>query len=247
MSNHPDPQALEQTAADMLRDLLADGADLKPRQRMAIPPQDMPVQAAEVRACNTSEVALGYGEAQARLEAARCLRCRNAPCIAGCPVAIRIPDFVTAIAEGDFADAIGVLKEASLLPAICGRVCPQESQCQATCTLGRSLKDPLKSVAIGRLERFAADWERESGQVSSPAVKPPTGRRVAVVGSGPAGLVVATDVRREGHEVTVFEAFHRFGGVMLYGIPEFRLPKDIVHQQVDGLKEMGVEFIPNFV
>jgi len=245
--SHPTRDELNARAEANLAEIGDGGSALKPKARLAIPSQDMPAQAPEIRRANTSEVATGYTEAQALLEAQRCLRCKKQPCIKGCPVAIDIRDFVTAIAQGDFQAAVNTIKLSSLLPAICGRVCPQETQCQAECTVGKSLKDPLKSVAIGRLERFVADWERERGTISVPEVKPPTGKKVGVVGSGPAGLVVAADVRREGHEVTVFEAFHKFGGVMLYGIPEFRLPKEIVRKEVETLEAMGVEMIPNFV
>jgi len=162
-------------------------------------------------------------------------------------VRIDIPKFISHIAAGDIQSAIDKIKETSLLPAVCGRVCPQETQCQKKCIVGVSLKSVEKSVAIGRLERFAADWERESGTVKIPAVKAETGKRVAVVGSGPAGLVVAADVRREGHSVTIFEAFHKLGGVMRYGIPEFRLPNSIVDKEIETLKKMGVEFKTNFV
>jgi glutamate synthase (NADPH/NADH) small chain len=244
---HPTPEELNARAKELL-DELEDRADsLKPKERMAIPAQEMPSQAPEVRRANTSEVALGYSESQARLEAMRCLRCKNQPCVNGCPVGIRIRDFVTAISDGAFKKAVSIIKENSLLPAICGRVCPQETQCQADCTVGKALKDPTQAVSIGRLERFVADWEREQGDIEAPEVKPETGRSVAVIGSGPASLVVAADVRREGHAVTVFEAFHKFGGVMLYGIPEFRLPKAIVQLEVDTLRAMGVTLVPNFL
>ena len=222
-------------------------SSLKPAERMAIPPQEMPSQAPHIRRHNIDEVALGYSETQARVEAARCLQCKNQPCVAGCPVNLPIRDFIAATAEGDYSRAIGLIKDYSLLPAVCGRVCPQETQCQAHCTVGKALKDVNKSVAIGRLERFVADWERSQGKTQTPAVKPATGKKVAVVGSGPAGLVVAADVRREGHDVTVFEAFHKFGGVMMYGIPEFRLPKEIVRQEVDTLRAMGVKLASNFL
>ncbi len=245
--SHPTRDELNARAVAKLAEIGDAGASLKPKERMAIPSQDMPAQDPDVRRNNTSEVATGYTEAQALLEAQRCLRCKNQPCVQGCPVAINIRDFVTAIADGDFQSAVNTIKQTSLLPAICGRVCPQETQCQAECTLGKSLKDPMQSVAIGRLERFVADWERERGTISVPEVKPATGKKVGVIGSGPAGLVVAADVRREGHEVTVFEAFHKFGGVMLYGIPEFRLPKEIVRREVETLKAMGVNLVPNFV
>jgi len=245
--SHRTPEELNREAEDLLQKLQGRAHTLKPRERMAIPPQEMPSQEPGVRRGNTREVALGYSEAQARLEAMRCLRCRNQPCVNGCPVGIRIRDFVAAIADGDFREAVGIIKENSLLPAICGRVCPQESQCQADCTVGKALKDPTKAVAIGRLERFVADWEREQGVIEAPAVMPDSGRRVAVIGSGPASLVAAADIRREGHGVTVFEAFHKFGGVMLYGIPEFRLPKAIVQLEVDTLRAMGVTLVPNFL
>jgi glutamate synthase (NADPH/NADH) small chain len=224
-----------------------DGKPLAPRDRMAIPPQEMPAQDPQERRHNMREVALGYSEAQAVVEAKRCLQCKNAPCVQGCPVKIRIPEFVGAIANRDFAGAIGVIRENSLLPAVCGRVCPQERQCQAVCTLGKALKDPAKAVAIGRLERFAADRERESGAISMPDIAPPTGKRVAVVGTGPSSITVAADVRRAGHEVTLFEALHKPGGVLVYGIPEFRLPKAIVQNEIDALVAMGVTLEPNFV
>jgi glutamate synthase (NADPH/NADH) small chain len=241
------PEELNAKACAILQELEAKGGALKARERLAIPAQEMPAQPPELRRHNTQEVALGYGVAQARVEASRCLQCKNQPCVDGCPVRLPIRDFVTAIAGSDFRRAIALIKEKSLLPAVCGRVCPQESQCQATCTVGKVLKDVNQSVAIGRLERFVADWEREQGQAPVPEVKSPSGKRVAVVGSGPASLVVAADTRREGHEVTVFEAFHKFGGVMLYGIPEFRLPKDIVSAEVDTLRAMGVKLVPNFL
>lgn len=236
-----------QSAVVILAELENRSEPIKPRERMKIPPQEIPEQAPEVRRTNIQEVALGYTEQQARVEAYRCLQCKNAPCVEGCPVRIDISGFIAKIAEGDFQGAIGVIKKNSLLPAVCGRVCPQENQCQELCTLGKSLKDPRKAVSIGRLERFAADWERETNNFQIPAVKPQTGKKVAVIGSGPAGLVVAADVRREGHAVTVFEAFHKPGGVMVYGIPEFRLPKKIVQKEIDTLSAMGVEIKPNFV
>jgi glutamate synthase (NADPH/NADH) small chain len=245
--SHMTREELNALAEAKLAEIGGRGEALKPKERMAIPQQEMPAQDPDVRRANTSEVAVGYTEAQALLEAQRCLRCKNQPCQKGCPVSIEIRDFVTAIAQGDYQKAVDTIKLTSLLPAICGRVCPQETQCQADCTVGKSLKDPMKSVAIGRLERFVADWEREKGELSVPEVKPATGKKVGIIGSGPAGLVVAADVRREGHDVTVFEAFHKFGGVMLYGIPEFRLPKEIVRKEVDTLQGMGVRMVPNFV
>ncbi len=244
--SHPTKEQLQAAAVEALAKVPA-GRAPTPKERMQIPSQEMPAQDPQVRRHNMDEVALGFSEAQAKAEAMRCLQCKNQPCVAGCPVKIDIPGFVKAIAEGDFAAAAGIIKRNSLLPAVCGRVCPQETQCQEPCTVGKALKDVNKSVGIGRLERFVADWEREQGRIQTPAVKPPTGRKVAVVGSGPASLTCAADVRREGHEVTVFEAFHKFGGVMLYGIPEFRLPKAIVNVEVDTLRKMGVTLVPNFV
>ncbi len=244
---HPTPRQLDEEARRELDKIKRRGQPLTNQERMAIPPQEMPAQDPVARRRTTSEVALGYSEAQAQLEAMRCLQCRNKPCIAGCPVAIDIPAFVEAVTEGDYASAIAIIKRNSLLPAVCGRVCPQEVQCQAACTLTKVFKDPEKAVSIGRIERFVADWEREQGLVEPPTVKPATGCKVAVIGSGPASLVVAADVRREGHAVTVFEAFHKFGGVMLYGIPEFRLAKKIVEAEVETLRSMGVELVPNFV
>jgi len=244
--SHISPDTLRTQAEALLQQLGARNGQLTPKERMAIPPQRMPEQDPLARGRNFSEVALGYGEAQARVEAMRCLQCRNKPCIDGCPVRLDIPAFVAAIARGDYRLAIDVIKRDSLLPAICGRVCPQESQCQEVCTLSKALKDVNKAVSIGRLERFAADWERAQG-IQPPAVKPSTGRKVAVVGSGPASLVVAADVRREGHAVTILEAFHKPGGVMIYGIPEFRLPKQIVQVEIDTLRAMGVELRTNFV
>jgi len=220
---------------------------LTTKDRLAIPPQAMPELSPEVRSKTMDEVAVGYSEEQAITEAKRCIKCKKPGCIDGCPVRIDIPDFISSIADGNFQSAIDKIKETSLLPAVCGRVCPQETQCQKKCIVGISLKSVEKSVAIGRLERFAADWERECGTVKIPHVKPETGKRVAIVGSGPAGLVVAADVRREGHSVTIFEAFHKLGGVMRYGIPEFRLPNAVVDKEIEILKRMGVEFKTNFV
>jgi glutamate synthase (NADPH/NADH) small chain len=220
---------------------------------MAILPQEMPVQAAEVRCRNMDEVALGYGEEQARLEAARCLGCKNEPCVAGCPVGVPIPRFIAEVQKGQYKAALDVIKEANLLPAICGRVCPQEKQCQVNCTVGKSLKDTDKAVAIGRLERFVADWERgRRGGTATPSgaaalTRAATGKKAAVVGSGPAGLTAAADLARAGHEVTVFEALHKLGGVMAYGIPEFRLPKAVVADEIENLAKLGVKFETNFL
>jgi len=223
------------------------GKTLSPKDRMEIPVQEMPARDPVKRAREMGEVALGYTEEQARVEAARCLGCKNRPCVAACPVGVPIPEFIACIQDGDYAKAVATIKMTNLLPAICGRVCPQEKQCQSVCTIGKSLKTVDKAVAIGRLERFVADWERENGLIKAPAVAAATGKKVAVIGSGPAGLTVAADVRREGHDVTIFEAFHKTGGVMVYGIPEFRLPKAIVAKEVETLKEMGVVFRTNFL
>lgn len=247
MKNHPTPESLEELAGQELAKIQSRQEPLTPKRRLQIPPQEMPAQDPQIRRGNIREVALGYGPHQARLEALRCLQCKNAPCVQGCPVRIDIPAFIKAIADGQFQKAAEIIKRNSLLPAVCGRVCPQETQCQEPCTVGRSLKSISKAVSIGRLERFAADWERDHGEMGIPPVKPETGRRVGIIGSGPAGITVAADVRREGHAVTLFEAFHKPGGVLQYGIPEFRLPKKIVQAEIDILKTMGVEIKPNFV
>jgi glutamate synthase (NADPH/NADH) small chain len=237
----------EKEVKQMLQSLLEkeQKEDLKPSDRFDIPPQDMPAQDPVARRSNVSEVATGYTEAQARLEAMRCLQCKNAPCVQGCPVRIKIKDFIIAITEGDYKKSLEIIKENSLLPAVCGRVCPQEVQCQEKCTVGLKFKDPTKAVSIGRLERFVADLD--DGGESVPAVAPETGMKVAIIGSGPGGIVAAADVRRAGHDVTIFEAFHKPGGVMVYGIPEFRLPKAIVAEEIDVLEKMGVKIVCNFL
>jgi len=213
------------------------------KERMKIPRQKMPEQKPEVRAKNFDEVPFGYDDETAMKEAQRCLQCKKPKCMTGCPVEIKIPEFVNLISEGRYRDAIAKIKETNSLPAVCGRVCPQESQCEAYCVLGKK-GDP---VAIGRLERFAADFERKSGEIVKPGMAPPTGKKVAVVGSGPAGLTVAGDLARLGHQVVIFEALHKAGGVLVYGIPEFRLPKAIVQNEVDFLKELGIEVDLNTV
>ncbi len=245
MSHTIDPGILGKAARE-LYDTLKD-KKLTPRERLAIPPQEMPAQEPDARRRNMDEVALGYSEEQARLEALRCLQCKTAPCVASCPVRIDIPGFVGKIAEGRYDESLAILRDSNLFPAICGRVCPQEVQCQSTCTVGKSLKSLDKAVSIGRLERFAADMERKSGRLDVPPVKPKTGKKVAVVGSGPAGLAAAADLAKEGHSVTIFEAFHKPGGVMIYGIPEFRLPKEIVSREIEMLAKLGVEIRPNFL
>ena len=213
--------------------------------RLGIAPQPMPQRDPQDRRGTLEEVALGYTEAQAQWEALRCLQCKKPLCMDGCPVRIRIRDFIACIVEGDLRKALAVIKETSLLPAVCGRVCPQEVQCQQACVLGRRYKDPFKAVSIGRLERFVADRATAGNEV--PSVGSPTGKRVAIIGSGPGGIVAAADTRRAGHAVTVFEAFHKPGGVMVYGIPEFRLPKAIVEREIDVLRQMGVTIVTNFV
>ena len=222
-------------------------APLTNKDRMAIPQMEMPSGEPKVRARQMTEVALGYTKEQAVVEANRCLQCKNQPCVSGCPVNVRIPEFIAEVAKGEFKKAADIIKSTNLLPAICGRVCPQEKQCQGQCTVGKVYKDATKSVSIGRLERFVADYERENNLTTVPEVAPSTGKKVAVVGSGPAGLTVAADCRKAGHDVTVFEAFHKAGGVTVYGIPEFRLPKEIVRKEVENLEKMGVHFEYNYL
>jgi glutamate synthase (NADPH/NADH) small chain len=219
--------------------------NLTAAERYRIPPQDMPEQASQQRVRNFNEVALGFTETQARLEALRCLGCKNAPCVEGCPVRIRIRDFIAEIASADYKKALEIIKGNSLLPAVCGRVCPQENQCQEKCTVGVKLKTIAKAVSIGRLERFVADLDQDDKSI--PQVGPSTGMKVAIIGSGPGGITAAADTRRAGHDVTIFEAFHKPGGVMIYGIPEFRLPKSIVQKEIEILLRMGVKIVPNFV
>jgi len=208
-----------------------------------LPRVRMPEQPAETRVENFLEVPQGYTPEQARQEAQRCLQCRKPKCMDGCPVQVNIPAFLKLVAEGHFAQAAQQIKASNCLPAVCGRVCPQESQCEGQCVLGKR----GEPVAVGALERFAADYERENDMVELPELAPPTGKRVAVIGAGPAGLTVAGDLIRLGHEVTIFEAFHQAGGVLVYGIPEFRLPKDIVQAEVDYLRRLGVKLELNQV
>ncbi|MDZ7333670.1 MAG: bifunctional dihydroorotate dehydrogenase B NAD binding subunit/NADPH-dependent glutamate synthase [candidate division KSB1 bacterium] len=205
--------------------------------------EPMPMQDPKLRIQNFDEVALGYSREQARREAARCLQCKKPPCVAGCPVEIDIPAFIAKIKEGDFMGAIHKIKEKNNLPAVCGRVCPQEEQCEKVCVLAKK----GQPIAIGRLERFAADYEFSQGDIRVPPAPPKTGKRVAVIGAGPAGLTVAGDLAKMGHDVTIFEALHKAGGVLVYGIPEFRLPKRIVQVEVDYVRKLGVEIKTNMV
>ena len=211
---------------------------------MAIDPKkhEMPTQDPAVRAHNFDEVALGYTAEVAIAEASRCLHCKNKPCVNGCPVNIEIPDFISHIKDGDFEGAYQVIHKSSSLPAVCGRVCPQESQCECKCTLGIK----MEPVGIGRLERFVADWHNAHSDAPM-EIPAPNGHRVAVVGSGPSGLTCAGDLAKKGYKVTIFEALHTAGGVLVYGIPEFRLPKAIVAKEVEGLRALGVDVETNVV
>ncbi len=209
---------------------------------MSLKKVEMPVQDGQVRRNNFDEVALGYTKEMAMEEAQRCLHCPTKPCISGCPVAVNIPDFIEQVKEGNFEEAYRIIHETSSLPAVCGRVCPQEKQCEAKCV--RGVKG--EAVAIGRLERFVADWYREN--VKDEVHKPESnGHKVAVVGAGPAGLTCAGDLAKKGYQVSVFEALHVAGGVLMYGIPEFRLPKTVVQHEIEGLKQMGVDIQTNMV
>jgi len=216
---------------------------LSNKERMKIPRQSMPEQDSVERSNNFKEVNLGFTEELAMLEAQRCLQCPKPSCVEGCPVGVKIGDFITLVAEGKHMEAAAKIKEDNMLPAICGRVCPQEEQCEIKCVVGKK-NEP---VAIGRLERFVADYERVELGLRKPELQPKTGYKVAIVGSGPAGLSCAADLIQKGHDVTVFEALHELGGVLIYGIPEFRLPKEIVKTEIDVLKDAGVEFQTNAV
>ncbi len=213
-------------------------------KNMSLEKTKMPEQAPEIRNRNFTEVALGYTSEQAVEEAARCLGCKNQPCVAGCPVNVRIPEFIGKIADGDFTGAYDSIRETNALPAICGRVCPQETQCEQLCVRGKK----GESVAIGRLERFAADFAMKNGVLDK---EPPkierNGKRAAIVGSGPAGLTCAGDLARLGYEVTVYEALHTPGGVLVYGIPEFRLPKALVRDEIGSIEKLGVKIETNMV
>lgn len=217
--------------------------ELSKKDRMKIPRQPMPEQDPDVRRSNFEEVNLGFTEELAKMEALRCLQCPKPVCIAGCPVGVKIDEFIKLVSEGDFLAASAKIKEDNMLPAICGRVCPQEEQCEAKCVVGNK----GESIAIGRLERFVADFERNNIGLRTIEIKNKSGKKVAIIGSGPAGLSCAGDLIQMGHNVTVFEALHELGGVLIYGIPEFRLPKEIVKAEIDSLKKLGVEFRTNSV
>jgi len=214
-----------------------------PKKQVIPKKTPMPEQPPAERIKNYREVPYGYTPEQAVAEAQRCLQCARPSCMNGCPVNIDVPGFLKLTAEGDFRGAINLIRATNALPAVTGRVCPQETQCEAQCALCKR----FESVAIGRLERFVADWEAEQGPLPIPQLAPPTGKRVAVVGSGPAGVTVAADLARIGHRVTLFEALHEAGGVLVYGIPEFRLPKAIVRREVDYVCRLGVDLVKNFV
>jgi glutamate synthase (NADPH/NADH) small chain len=217
-------------------------AEFTIKERRQIPRHAMPTQDPLERRTNFGEVALGYSESEALEEANRCLACRRPTCVTGCPVGVDIPDFIVALREGDLDRSVRILKGKNSLPAICGRVCPQETQCEVQCVLAKK----GEPVAIGRLERYVADWDLQRG-AETPQVAPTTGNKVAIIGTGPAGLTCAADLARLGHKVTVFEALHNPGGVLVYGIPEFRLPKDKVYAEVGCLECMGVEVVTDVV
>ena len=210
---------------------------------MSLKKNPMPEQDAVVRAGNFDEVALGYTPEMAIDEAKRCLNCKNALCRTGCPVSVRIPEFIAKVAEGEFEAAYDIITSTNSLPAVCGRVCPQENQCEAKCV--RAIKG--ESVGIGRLERFVADYHMAHMAQEETEVPASNGHRIAVVGSGPAGLTCAGDLRKMGYDVTVFEAFHKAGGVLVYGIPQFRLPKEIVALEIENLEKMGVKIVTNAI
>lgn len=215
----------------------------KKSDKLKQPRQKEPELAPEVRKHSFQEVALGYTPEMARLEASRCLQCKKPKCVLGCPVRVMIPEFIRQIAEGNFLEAARIIKEQNPLPAVTGRVCPQEDQCEKHCVIG--LKG--EPIAIGKLEKFAADYERTHGRVQRVHVAPPTGKKVAIIGAGPAGLAAAGELARLGHEVVIFEALHEPGGVLFYGIPEFRLPKEIIEKEIQYLRDLGVEIKTNYV
>ena len=221
---------------------MSEQKELSVKERMAIDRHSMSLQKPEERAKNFFEVALGYSDEQAKEEAERCLNCKKPKCKEGCPVEVPIPEFIMAVRKGDMKEAVKLLKSTNNLPAICGRVCPQETQCEITCILGKK----HEPVAIGRLERYVADWEL-GHTVESPHKAKPTPYKVAVIGSGPAGLTCAGDLAKQGHKVVIFESLHVAGGVLMYGIPEFRLPKKIVKAEIDYVASLGVEIRPDYV
>lgn len=212
-------------------------------QRLRLPHQEMPLCAPEIRVTNFEEVPIGYTEEQARQEAQRCVQCKKPECIGACPVGVNIPAFIKQIEQGDIAGAAAIIRQTNFLPAACGRVCPQDKQCQAVCYVGRR----HHPVGIGNLERFAADYERAHRNIDLTAKSPPSGKRVAIIGSGPAGLTAAYELIMKGHEVVVFEASHRAGGVMVYGIPRFRLPLQVIDDDIQYLEKLGVQFVYNMV
>lgn len=216
---------------------------LAKKDRMKLPRQHMPEAEPEVRAHNFEEVNLGFDPAAAEIESLRCLACAKPVCTSSCPVGVDVKEFLARILEKDYLGAAAVIRRDNALPAITGRVCPQEDQCEGDCLIGKK----GEPVAIGHLERFVADYERMTGQIGIPENAPATGKKVAIVGSGPAGLSAAGDLVQQGHQVRVFEALHELGGVLVYGIPEFRLPKEIVRQEVDVLRQRGVEFETNVI
>jgi len=218
---------------------------LSKKERRAIERQPMNELAPNIRNKCFEEVTLGYSLTQAQYESARCLQCKDPQCVKACPVGIDIPSFLDCILRGDLQDSISILWEKTALPAVCGRVCPQEIQCENACVVGH--KKDRQPVAIGNLEMFISDWARQNGVTNEIAIPTPTGKKIAIVGSGPAGITVAGDLALKGHEVTIYEAFHRAGGVLLYGIPEFRLSKDIVQYEIDELQKLGVKIIYNTV
>ena len=215
----------------------------KPKPKIDLNRREMPKQEHHIRSHNFFEVALGYTAQLAMEEAQRCLQCKKPFCVADCPVNIKIPEFIHAVAEGDFASGTRILKERNSLPSVCGRVCPQEEQCESHCALTKK----GGTIAIGRLERFLGDWEGAQAEAALPEMSTPTGKKVAIIGGGPAGLTAAADLIKAGHQVVIYEALHKMGGVLYYGIPEFRLPKSIVDREVDYLRRLGVEMHTDFV
>lgn len=215
----------------------------KPKKKIDLNRREMPKQEHHIRSHNFLEVALGYTSELAMAEAQRCLQCKKPFCVSDCPVQIKIPEFIQAIADGDFAAGVRILKERNSLPSVCGRVCPQEEQCEMHCALSKR----GGTIAVGRLERFLGDWEAAQPKIELPEAAQPTGKKVAIIGGGPAGLTAAADLIKAGHQVVIYEALHKMGGVLYYGIPEFRLPKTIVEREVDYLRRLGVEMHTDYV